>query len=262
VSFVDAGSPATVTAFRLDRFEVTVARFRRFVAAIGAGWTPALGAGKHAHLNGGMDLMVSPSDAGTMFESGWDISWNNTLALVSSPDAGLACGDWTAAPGSNEGLPISCVTWFEAFAFCIWDGGFLPSEAEWGFAAAGGDEQRVYPWSNPPNSASVDCTYANYRAGNGPNSCTAAGLAVPGATPRGDGRWGHADLAGNAYEWALDGFGAFGNPCHDCVAIGAQSLLRGGSFTRGDIDLHVGNRFAAPRDYSALDVGARCARVP
>jgi hypothetical protein len=159
VTFVDAGNPATVSAFRLDRFEVTMARFRRFVVAVGAGWRPALGAGKHAHLNGGMGLAVSPADAGTLFESGWDTSQNDALAMVSRPDAGLACGDWTAAPGSNEVLPIGCITWFEAFAFCIWDGGFLPSQAEAAFAAAGGDQQRVFPWSNPPTSTSLDCTY-------------------------------------------------------------------------------------------------------
>jgi formylglycine-generating enzyme required for sulfatase activity len=264
VTFVDSSNPATVSAFRLDRFEVTVARFRRFVAAIGAGWRPALGAGKHSHLNGDAGLVVSPSDAGALFESGWDISWNDTLALVSRPDAGLACGDWTAAAGSNEVLPIGCITWFEAFAFCIWDGGFLPSEAEAAFAAAGGDEQRVFAWSNPPKSTSIDCTYANYRQSNGPppTGCTGTTFAAPGATPRGDARWGHADLAGNAYEWALDGYGAYGNPCHDCVGAGAQSPLRGGGFTRADIDLHVANRFPAPRDYRAVDVGVRCARVP
>src|SRR5262249_15158672 len=47
---------ATVSTFRLDRFEVTVGRFRRFVTAVRRGWSPDAGAGKHFHLDGGRGL--------------------------------------------------------------------------------------------------------------------------------------------------------------------------------------------------------------
>lgn len=30
---------------------------------------------------------------------------------------------WTEVPGSNESLPINCITWLEAMAFCAWDDG-------------------------------------------------------------------------------------------------------------------------------------------
>ena len=52
------------------------------------------------------------------------------------------------------------MNWFESYAFCIWDGGFLASEAEWNYAAAGGSEQRYYPWSSPATSTTIDGTYA------------------------------------------------------------------------------------------------------
>ena len=59
---------------------------------------------------------------------------------------------WTPSPvsgsASQENLPINCVDWAEAYAFCIWDGGFLPSEAEWEYAAAGGSLQLDYPWGS------------------------------------------------------------------------------------------------------------------
>ena len=41
---------ATVANFRLDKYEVTVGRFRRFVAAWDGNWRPAAGAGKHVHV--------------------------------------------------------------------------------------------------------------------------------------------------------------------------------------------------------------------
>lgn len=53
VSFTDGSYVATVSDFRLDKFEISVGRFRRFIKATVDGWKPMPGSGKHAHLNGG-----------------------------------------------------------------------------------------------------------------------------------------------------------------------------------------------------------------
>ena len=66
---------------------------------------------------------------------------------------------WTISPGANERKPLNWVSFYIAFAFCVWDDGRLPSEAEWNYAAAGGDEQEGrYPWG-----AGLDQTCAVYQ---------------------------------------------------------------------------------------------------
>ena len=50
-------SQATVNGLRIDRYEITVGRFRQFVSASVRGWVPAPGSGKHTHLNGGLGLV-------------------------------------------------------------------------------------------------------------------------------------------------------------------------------------------------------------
>lgn len=97
----------TVSAFALDRYEVTVGRFRRFVEAKGAPrgiWT-----------RGADDLSV-------------DCNW--------TPDA-----------GDREAHPMNCVDWDAAGAFCAWDAaeGRLPTEAELELAARG-TAGRAWPW--------------------------------------------------------------------------------------------------------------------
>ena len=182
VTFTDTSDPATVSAFLLDKYEVTVGRFRQFVGATIADWTPAPGSGIHRSLpNGLFDSNTEHS------EGGWSSDWESTIYHTKDAwDAALTCDadpSWTAQAGANERLPIGCVTWFQAYAFCIWDGGYLPTEAEWNYAAAGGNDQRVYPWSVPSSSSAIDCSYANIV------DCASKLTAVGSLSPKGDGRW-------------------------------------------------------------------------
>jgi len=267
----NVADPATISDFRLDKYLVTVGRYRRFVAAWdgGSGYMPAEGSGKHAHLNGGKGLL--DSGAAGAYERGWTEADNANLAPNSD---NLECqsgsATWTSGPGDNEKLPINCVNWWEAYAFCIWDGGFLPSEAEYVYAAAGGSEHRRYPWgANEPGTdhqfAIYGCNYPDDSSGTCNKSVNH--IAPVGTARDGAGRWGHLDLVGDLMEWYLDWFApSYANPCVDCahLASGSGRALRDGYFASTDTALlqvpYRNNGFyPANRFYS---FGLRCARAP
>lgn len=255
---LDDKHPASLSSYRLDRFEVTVSRFRVFVEA---------GAGTQAS--------PPPAKAGAepqLPDSGWKPAWNTKLPVDRAAlDMALACGpraSWTSALGKNEDRPISCVSWYEAFAFCAWDGGWLPTEAQWHYAASGGgyeystampgpvDGQRVFPWSHPPTSKLIDSSYAAIDG--------ASAFAPVGAySPKGDARWGQADMVGNALEWVMDFWPSGVTPCVDCAELEAtptrKRIARGGSLD--GFLFNVENQGVDPA--LGLDTsGIRCARAP
>jgi formylglycine-generating enzyme required for sulfatase activity len=245
-----------VSGFLLDRYEVTVGRFRKFVDAY-PGSKPRARAGEHPKIPG----------------SGWDVGWDSLLpagaaALKTAVKCEPTFNTWTDGPGANEHLPMNCLDWYVAFAFCAWDGGRLPTEAEWNYAAAGGggaDGQRVYPWSKPPSSTTIDSTYAVY--GCGPDgSCAFSDVqAVGSKSPKGDGKWGQADLGGSLWEWVLDWYeNPYDPSCDDCANLTPSSdrVIRGGSFYVDAPELVSSFRDDFEPARRSRGITARCARTP
>jgi formylglycine-generating enzyme required for sulfatase activity len=264
--------PATVSGFRLDKYLVTVGRFRQFVAAWnnGTGWVPAAGSGKHTHLNGGQGLANTAGG----YETGWVASDSTNITPTKT---NLACdpnyATWTNTAGTQENLPMNCVNWYEAYAFCIWDGAFLPSEAEWEYAATGGSQQHAYPWgSTAPGTAcpGTGCEYAIYNCDypNGSGSCSGvANIAPVGTASLGAGLWGQLDLAGELYEWDLDSAPGYADPlCTNCANLppAFSPVVLGGSFQ----DVNVRYYWDPPsrnlyNPSARLNyIGFRCARAP
>ena len=254
----DSLAKATLSPFRMDKFEVTVARFRAFMneedppkKLLGNGTQqhpPTEGAGKNPH---------NASDKGWL-TSGYNsalVGTNEDLKqILSNPSDGDGLCTFTEYPGTaNDVMALNCVTWYEAFAFCAWDGGRLPSDAEWNFAAAGGSMQRVYPWgTDDPDAAHV------YK-GTSPGPV--------GQRPAGAGLWGHMDLSGNVAEWVRDAEGESPiGPCNDCsyasmdpdVAYG--HVLRGGNYASDQgASFSTTTRWAGGPTHS-MYTGIRCVR--
>jgi len=263
--------PATISNVRLDEYEVTVGRFRAFAAYVSAGYYPPPGSGKHTHLAGGQGLMNA--ETGT-YELGWDSS-NNQYVNPSSANLTSNCGEiwgdagpaatWTSGPTHQDRLPINCVNWWEAYAFCIWDGGFLPSLAEREYAGAGGSMQLAFPWGNtPPGSQNLYAIYGCYfDAGTG--VCQGLeNIAPVGTAKEGPGLWGQMDLAGSVWEWDLDTATSLPSPCTDCASLtpGTYTSFLGGTYDSPATSIEPGVHAGDMPSSRYSRVGVRCARTP
>ena len=188
-------------------------------------------------------------------------------------EAGRRCGQ--DAAGTQENLPINCVNWYEAYAFCVWDGGFLPSRAEWEYAAVGGNQQRQYPWGTTDAGtgnqyAIYNCYYPSGGTG-GLSACTGVtNIAPVGSAPLGAGLWGQLDLTGNLWQWTLETTHQFPNPCADCASVStlldlsSDRVILGANFAASASYLPPAFKLyngAAPTDRQNR-YGIRCARTP
>jgi sulfatase modifying factor 1 len=125
---------------------------------------------------------------------------------------------WQYAPGADwrhpggpasaitgrETHPVVHVAFEDAAAYAAWAGGRLPTEAEWEFAARGGEAGRLYTWGDELTPNGVH--HANIHHGDFPTrdhgSDGHAGLAPVAQFPAS--AYGLYDMAGNVWEWTSD----------------------------------------------------------
>lgn len=247
----------TVSEFHIDQFEVTVGRFRAF-EDVYTDWRaeghPLAGEGAHPSVPG----------------SGWREAWSAELP-ASLPSDDHACHfDWaTRGALGTDVLPMNCLNWYEAYAFCIWDGGRLPTEAEWEYVASGQGADRSLPWGNAVPVEGVNAAFNCFATGDCQELTKSINDFVSvGSLTSGFGVGGVAEMAGNVGEWVRDAYNNIEyfetGDCTDCLHLEADDsavprILRGGSMLATEQGIRTYVRFFIdPLDHYPV-AGVRCA---
>ncbi|MGI9392548.1 MAG: SUMF1/EgtB/PvdO family nonheme iron enzyme, partial [Parvibaculales bacterium] len=191
-----------VQPFAIQRHEVTNAQYAEFVRESGyvtraeKGYDPEQFAGIDAfYLQPGSFVFQAPRGGEQVRPESWWVfvpkaSWRHP-AGEGSDIRGL------------ENHPVVHIAFEDAEAYAKWAGGRLPNEAEWEYAALGGERDASFSWmeaivnvKNPPaNVWQGRFPYFNANI-DGAERSAPAGCYAPNG-------YGLYDMVGNVWEWTL-----------------------------------------------------------
>lgn len=202
-TWIESDVEVEVSPFLLDKYPVTVGRYRRFLRAF-AGEYPEVDAGAIPGVPGsGWTESMSARVSRTASELS-DLVYERPAKAYGLPPEG----------GGYENFPLPGTGFEDAMLFCLWEGGRLPTYAEYRRATVGNDVNRSCPWG-----AVMDldpCLAANWTlCSQSPRASSALthraedpwfGFTPVGAFPDGVGPFGHLELVGNSVGvWIRDG---------------------------------------------------------
>ncbi len=239
-----------VDDFYLDRAPVTNSQYAGFAAATGYRTRPE---------RRGFGLVYGR----TYWEKAVGVSWR-------TPGPGID------AVTERPDHPVVHVDLADALAYAEWIGKRLPTEQEWEYAAHG---RRWMPWPWGYRWDPERANSAEYWAGplhdlggwrrwwehryalDGPAPATTA---VGKFSPAGDSPWGVADMAGNVAEWTASTYHPYcpTRPYDEAFETAMNMrfhVIRGGGWKHFRYQTRTSERIACTKDYSAFDLGFRCA---
>lgn len=198
---------------------------------------------------------------------------------------------WTYIPGANwrhpEGPdsdvkdrmdhPVVQICWDDAQAYARWAGKRLPTEAQYEYAALGGQKESQYAWGvEPPSETKPQANFwqGDFPAKNANTDGFARTAPVKSFKPNG---YGLYDIAGNVWEWCGDFYrpDAYSNSAsqdpigpadsHDPDEPGmVKRVVRGGSYLCAECyckGYRVASRMKSSPDTGLCHTGFRCVKL-
>lgn len=217
--------------FYMAKYQTTNAQFATFLNAIGVkedGKCPAADSYSAAQHPG----QVLVKDCNTKYNGRiypWGVEWNNN--------------QWVPKSGYSD-YPAIYVTWYGADEYAHWQGGSLPTEAQWEYACRAGSTT-AFTGGNDAEHGLGD--YGWYTI-NSKDQTHPVGTKKANA-------WGLYDMHGNVFEWCLDGWtkqyspDPVEDPFIEPTEIGTR-MMRGGAY-----GMYEGNCRSASRNNKTPDGG-------
>ena len=234
-----------VSAFFMDIHEVTIGEYRKFVDATGY-------------------ITDAEKNDGCVIWNGKE--WEKTEGINWRFDE---LGDLHSNDKDNH--PVTHLSWNDANAYAQWIGKRLPTEAEWEYAARGGEKNFKFAWGNDPLGKEIVANVSDenlvkvvtswpYTKGydDGYTFTSPVGSFPPN-------HFGLYDISGNVWEWCADYFdedyysrSPHNNPRND--EVNERRVMRGNSWDGRPGLLRCSRRTSDLQSNSYAETGFRCVK--